>query len=128
MRYVISVFLFFMMSTSVAYAQAFDGLVASELPPGGDVTVPGEFSVLVPQEIDVLFSGNVQPQALTISNKGSVNGEVKIFSNQERQVRTVKIGPGESAVYTFRNKKPVRMKVISGDIRVSSLQSLKVQR
>lgn len=116
----------FLVSSHLAFA--FDGLVVSELPVGGDVTVPSEFPVKVPAKMDVRFSGVVNPQALVFANSTGLTTIVKIASDQEKQARTITIKPGASTVYNFRNDSAVRVRVVSGDIRVSSLHPLKVQR
>lgn len=111
------------------YAVAGDGLVATELSPGGDITVPGEFPVYVPRAVEVLFSGLTTPQTITLSNenKGSET-VVRIYGTHERSVRTIRLKPGTTAIYNFKGTKPVRLKAVNGDVKVKSLHPLKVQR
>lgn len=113
---------------SFSTAFAFDGLVVTELPIGGDVTIPGDYPVVIPKSLDVLFQGISSPQSLNITNTASGGAVVKIFAQHEKQVRTINIQPGTSAVYSFKSSLPVRLKVISGDVKVSSIHPLKVQR
>lgn len=114
---------------TVTFAIAGDGLVVTELPAGGDITVPGDFPVYVPNKNEALFSGINSPQAITLTNTNrDATSVVRIYANHEKSVRTITLKPGSSAVYNFKSSKPVRVKVVSGDVRVRSLQPLKVQR
>jgi hypothetical protein len=108
-------------------ALGFQGLVVSELPLGGDVTLPAEYPVSVPPKIDVEFSGVMNPQALVFANNAAGTSVLKIADQKQKQ-RTLKLKPGASVVYSFRNQTPVRVRVVSGDVRVSSLHPLKVAR
>lgn len=118
----------FAAGASALTAHGFDGLVASELPPGGDVTVPGDYPIMVPGRVDVMVSGVSNPQSLSLTNTTAQTSTVQIFAQHERKVRTLRIQPGTSAVYSFKNVKPVRIKVTNGDIKLSSVHPLKVQR
>jgi hypothetical protein len=109
-------------------ALGFEGLVVSELPVGGDVTVPSEFPIQVPSKMDVRFSGVSTPQALVLANSTGTTSVVKIAAEKGIEARTIKLKPGTSAVYNFRSQNSVKLRVVSGDIRVSSLHPLKVQR
>lgn len=109
-------------------ALAFDGLVVSELPPGGDVTVPGDYPIMVPKAVDVLFTGINNPQSITLTNTTAQTSVVQIYALHEKRSRTITIQPGTSAVYSFKNVRPVRVKVMNGDVKVSSIHPLKVQR
>jgi hypothetical protein len=109
-------------------AFGFEGLVVSELPLGGDVTVPSEYPVKVPPKVDVVFTGVMNPQSMTLVNENGSESVVKVFTNRESDVRLIKLRPGSSAVYSFKSSKPVRVRVVSGDVRVSSIHPLKVQR
>ncbi len=121
--------LFALLSAFVAMpALGFDGLVVSELPVGGDVTVPSEFPIQVPSKMDVRFSGVSSPQALVLANSTAITSVVKIAAEKGNEARTIKLKPGTSAVYNFRAQNSVKLRVVSGDIRVSSLHPLKVQR
>lgn len=112
-----------------ATAFAVDGLNVSELPPGGDVTVPGDYPIFVNRAVDVLFSGLANPQSITLtSNVREGASVVRIYANHEQKVRTITLKPGSSAVYNFKTAKPVRLKVVSGDVRVKSIYPLKIQR
>lgn len=109
-------------------AWAFDGLVASELPPGGDVTVPGEYSISVPPSLDVVFTGMESFQALNLMNRDGKKVTVRIYSTKETKVRLIHLNPGTSAVYRIIEKAPVRMRVAEGSVVVSSRDPLKIQR
>lgn len=109
-------------------ALAFDGLVVSDLPPGGDVTVPGDYPIMVPRRVDVMLTGVNNPQSITLTNTTPSASVVQIHAMHEHRVRTITIQPGTSAVYSFKNVRPVRVKVVSGDVRVNSIHPLKVQR
>jgi hypothetical protein len=109
-------------------AFGFEGLVVSELPLGGDVTVPSEYPVKVPPKVEVVFSGVMNPQSMTLVNDNGSESVVKVFAGREADGRLIKLRPGSSAVYSFKSSKPVRVRVVSGDVRVSSIHPLKVQR
>ncbi len=109
-------------------AHAFDGLVVSELPAGGDVTVPGDYPILIPTAVDVILFGLTTPQALTFTNHSSASSTVRVFASHERKTRTINLKPGTSAVYNFRDIRPVRVRVTSGDVKVNSIHPLKIQR
>ncbi len=117
---------FLLVAPMVAFG--FEGLVVTELPVGGDVIVPSEFPVKVPAKIDVSFSGVANPQALMFANATGATSVLKIAAEQDKNVRTITLKPGASAVYNFRGQTSVRVRVVSGDVRVSSLHPLKVQR
>ena len=120
----------FILSLTLAsnLAAAFEGLVVSELPPGGDVTVPGDYPIMVPRRVDVLVSGISNPQSMSLTNNTDQTSIVQIFAAHEKKVRVIRLQPGTSAVYSFKNVRPVRVKVTAGDVRISSIQPLKVQR
>jgi hypothetical protein len=109
-------------------AHAFQGLNVTELPPGGDVTVPGDYPIQVPQRIDALFTGSSTPQTMTLTTQSRTGSVVHIFAKHEKSVRKIRISPGSSAVYSLKQERPVRVKVIEGDVRVNSIMPLKVQR
>lgn len=110
-------------------ALAIDGLQISELPAGGDVTIPGDYPVYVPRMVDVVLTGMNAPQSMTLSsNTPQKSSTVRIYSTREKKVRTITIQPGSMAVYNFRDARPVRIKVVNGDVKIRSVQPLKVQR
>lgn len=115
----------FMVSTT---GFAFDGLVVSELPVGGDVTVPSEYPIQMSSKIDVKLSGVSDPQSIVFANRAAGVSVVRVEGSGEKKVRTISIKPGASTVYSFKSQSVVRVRVVSGDVRVSSLQPLKVQR
>jgi hypothetical protein len=109
-------------------AQGFEGLVITELPAGGDVTVPGDYPIRVPSRTEVLLTGLSSPQSMTLTNQTSDIATVHIFAKHEKNVRQIKLQPGTSAVYSLKLERPVRIKVNGGDVRVNSILPLKVQR
>lgn len=111
-----------------AAAAGFTGLVVSELPLGGDVTVPGTYPIAVPPNLDVVFSGVESHQTITITNPARSQATVKIYASHESKVRMLKLKAGTSAIYHLLNRKPVRLRVIEGEANVSSLDPLKIQR
>jgi hypothetical protein len=111
-----------------ASSLAFNGLVVTELPPGGDVTIPGEYPIRVPMRAEVLLTGLSSPQSLTLTNQASEQATIHIYATHEKNVRRIKLAPGSSAVYTLKQDKAVRVKVTGADVRVDSVLPLKVQR
>lgn len=112
-----------------SHAFAIEGLQISELPTGGDVTIPGDYPVYVPRSIDVVLTGMNTPQSMTLSSTSNqAASTVRIYSQKEKKVRTITIQPGSMAVYNFRDARPIRVKVVNGDVKIRSVQPLKVQR
>jgi len=109
-------------------AFAFEGLVVTDLSPGGDVTVPGSYPIRVPRKVNVVFTGLSTPQTMTLTNQAQNTSIVNIYSGTERAVRRIRLNPGTSAVYSLKIDKPVRVQVVEGDVRVNSILPLKVQR
>jgi hypothetical protein len=107
---------------------AFDGLVVSDLPVGGDVTVPSDYPIQIPPKMDVRLSGVADPQALVLANRTLSVSVVRVGSTSDKTTRTITLKPGASAVYNFKSQSAVRLRVVSGDVRISSLHPLKVQR
>jgi hypothetical protein len=125
---IIKAFIPLMAAWSTPSAWAVDGLLLSDLPLGGDVTVPGDFTIRVPNKMDVTFTSIRQPQTLTLHNGTSSTSTFQIMSPLEKRTRTIKLQPGSSTIYSFKSEKPVRMKVISGELKVNSVHPLKIQR
>jgi hypothetical protein len=109
-------------------ALAIDGILVSDLPLGGDVTVPGRYLIHIPQQTEVQLSGMQSPQAVTLVNKGSAVSRVQIFAQHESATRTISIKPGTSTVYNFKARRPIRLKVLSGTVEATSLDPVKIQR
>ena len=119
----------FLVLTPHSVAKAIDALNVTDLPQGGDVTVPGDYPIYVPNATEVQFSGLSTPQAITFTNfQGTSVSIIRIYANHEQHVRTLALQPGMSAVYNFKNIHPVRVKVVSGDVRIRSMLPLKIQR
>lgn len=116
------------MLATVPSALAFDGLTITELPAGGDVTVPGDYPIRVPSRTEVLLTGMSSPQSLTLTNQTRDITTVHIYAKHEKNVRRIQLQPGTSAVYSLKQERPVRVKVNGGDVRVNSILPLKVQR
>ena len=109
-------------------ALAYNGIIVSDLPRGGNVTVPGRYPILIPPQTEVLISGLNSPQAVTITNSGEAVSRVQIFAMHETKTRTLAIQPGTSTVYNFNKMKPIRVKVLDGKIEISSLDPVRIQR
>ena len=118
----------FIVTSYLPVALAFEGLVITELPAGGDVTIPGAYPIRVPGRTEVLLTGLSSPQSMTLSNQTREVAIIQIFAKHEKGVRRIKLQPGASAVYSLKMEKPVRVKVIGGTVRVDSVLPLKVQR
>ena len=114
--------------SSAHTASAFEGLTITELPAGGDVTVPGDYPIRVPSRAEVLLTGLSSPQSLTLTNQTRDITTVHIYAAHEKKVRRIQLQPGTSAVYSLKLERPVRVKVNGGDVRVNSILPLKVQR
>lgn len=130
-------FCFIVITTLIAFvspsgldhsAQAFNGIVVSDLPNGGDVTVPGQYPIRIPRNIEVLFSGMSTPQSITLANKSKEKTVLHIYAQHEKNKRTIEIKPGTSAVYNLKWNKAVRLRVIEGSVEALSLEPLKIQR
>ena len=121
-------FLAIMGLLGAAFAQGFDGFMVTELPKGGDVTVPGEVRIKVPSRTAVMFSSSERPQTITLSGGARQSAQVTILGATDKRPRVIKMAPGASAVYGFKNNKPIKMLVESGEIEVTSLWPLKIQR
>lgn len=109
-------------------AQAYDGIIVSDLPRGGDVTVPGRYPIRIPPQTDVTLSGMQSPQAVTLSNTGESTSRVQIYAHHELNTRTISIQPGTSAVYNFKKQRPIRVRVLDGKVEATSLEPVKIQR
>lgn len=107
---------------------AYDGILVSDLPAGGDVTVPGQYPIRIPPRTEVLLSGMETPQSITFINKGKSRSQVQIFAQHEKKKRTITIQPGTSVVYNFKWRKPIRLKVLAGRVDALSLSPVKIQR
>lgn len=118
----------FALAATSHQAFSFDGLTVTELPAGGDVTVPGDYPIRVPSRTEVLLTGLSSPQSLTLTNQTRDVTTVHIYAAHEKNVRRIKLQPGTSAVYSLKLERPVRVKVNGGDVRVNSILPLKVQR
>ena len=109
-------------------AWAIEGIEVSDLPRGGDVTVPGRYPIHITPETEVLLSGVQSPQAVTLVNRSKAMTRVQIFAQHETTTRTISIQPGTSTIYNFKARKPIRVRVLSGAVEASSLDPVKIQR
>lgn len=109
-------------------AQSSGGIIVSELPAGGNVTVPGQYPIQIPPATEVLLSGMDAPQSITLSNKGKSQSVVHIYAQHEKSKRTLHIKPGMSAVYNLKWGRPIRVRVESGKVDALSLAPIKIQR
>lgn len=112
-----------------SYALAFEGLVATELPIGGDVTIPGQFPVLVQTSTEVVLTGHDLPQSIVLTNSDKKASSINLYAQKEKNTRKITLQPGSSKIYNLdKTTKSIRIRVTQGNIRVNSLQPLKVQR
>lgn len=113
---------------SLSPALSYNGIIVSDLPAGGDVTVPGQYPIQIPPAIEVLLSGLEAPQSITFSNKGDTHSVLHIYAQHEKKKRTLQIKPGMSAVYNLKWGKPIRLRVEFGKVDAISLAPIKIQR
>ena len=112
----------------VQQAYAAPGLQIDELPRGGNVTIPGDFPVKVPNRFELVVTGFSSPQSIVLSNDSGTESVVHIFSRFEQKPRKLRIPIGSTAVYSLRQEKPVRVRVLQGNVRINSMYPLRVER
>lgn len=104
---------------------ALDGINIAELPIGGNVTVPGDFPVIVRKAHEAQLQSVSNPQSLQFNSTSG--GIVHLSANHEKKLRVLNVKPGVATVYSFKSALPIRVKVVSGEVRISSVSPLKVQ-
>ena len=108
-------------------ASAFYGLDINDLPRDGDVTVPGDYPIMVKRKNSVVLSGLNESLTLNIVNTNSQAATVQIASPSDKKTRTLKVTPGVPTLYNAKSGKEVTLKVTDGDVTITSIHPLKVQ-
>ena len=108
-------------------AFAFYGLDINDLPRDGDVTVPGDYPIMVRRKNTVLLSGLNESMTLNIVNPNSQAAIVQIAAPSEKKTRTLKVLAGVPTLYNAKTSKEVTLRVTDGDVTITSIHPLKVQ-
>lgn len=108
-------------------ASAFYGLDINDLPRDGDVTVPGDYPIMVKRKNTVMLSGLNESLTLNIVNTNSATATVQIASPSEKKTRTLKVMSGVPTLYNAKSSKEVTLRVTDGDVTITSIHPLKVQ-
>lgn len=128
----------FVLSTTVALlstmfagsslsASAFYGLDLNDLPRDGDVTVPGDYPIMVRRKGSVQLSGLNENLTLNLMNPNAQSAVVQIVVPSEKKMRTLRIPSGVPTLYNSKNSKEVTLRVTDGDVTITSIHPLKVQ-
>jgi hypothetical protein len=108
-------------------AFAFYGLDVNDLPRDGDVTIPGDYPIMVRRRGSVQLSGLTDSLSLNLSNPNNQAAVVQIAVPTEKKMRTLKILTGVPTLYSVKNSKEVTLRVTDGDVTITSIHPLKVQ-
>jgi len=108
-------------------ASAFYGLDLNDLPRDGDVTIPGDYPIIVRRKGSVQLSGLNDNLTLNLSNPNSQAAIVQIAVPTEKRLRTLKVLAGIPTLYSAKNSKEVTLRVTDGDVTITSIHPLKVQ-
>ncbi|MEY3903111.1 MAG: hypothetical protein RL189_2417 [Pseudomonadota bacterium] len=108
-------------------ASAFYGLDLNDLPRDGDVTVPGDYPIMVRRKSSVQLSGLNENLTLNLVNPNSQAAVVQIAVPNEKKMRTLRIPSGVPTLYNAKNSKEVTLRVTDGDVTITSIHPLKVQ-
>jgi hypothetical protein len=108
-------------------ASAFYGLDVNDLPRDGDVTIPGDYPIMVRRKGAVQLSGLNDSLTLNLSNPNNQAAVVQIAVPSEKKTRTLKIQTGVPTLYSAKNSKEVTLRVTDGDVTITSIHPLKVQ-
>lgn len=95
--------------TTSIYAGGFD---LKELPLGKSVTLPTPAKTMVPLESRVRLTATDYRQTLKFSTEGSSRKQVikvAIYDQNSEKVRYIKIYPGASIVYSFKDLRPIQV-------------------
>lgn len=114
----------FLVST---HSFAFYGLDLNDLPRDGDVTVPGEYPIIVRKKGAVQLSGLNDQLTLNLVNATARPAVVQINAPDEKKARTLRILSGIPTLYNSKNSREVTLKVTDGDVTITSIHPLKVQ-
>jgi hypothetical protein len=121
------VFVSALLFVSSSQASAFYGLDVNELPRGGDVTVPGDYPIMVRRKGAIQLSGQTETLTLNLLNANAKQAIIQIASPTEKKARILKLNPGLPTIYTAKNSKEITLRVTDGDVTITSMQPLKVQ-
>lgn len=113
-------------STSLQ-ASAFYGLDLNDLPRDGDVTVPGDYPIMVRRKGAVQLSGLNDTLTLNLVNPNSQAAVVQIAAPNEKKARILRILAGVPTLYNAKTSKEVTLRVTDGDVTITSIHPLKVQ-
>jgi hypothetical protein len=109
-------------------AQAsFYGLDLNDLPRDGDVTVPGDYPIMVRRKGAVVLSSLNDSLTLNLVNPNSGPAVVQIASPAEKKARTLRITTGVPTLYNAKSGREVTLRVADGDVTITSIHPLKVQ-
>ena len=108
-------------------ASAFYGLDVNDLPRDGDVTIPGDYPIMVRRKGSVQLSGLSDSLTINLSNPNNQAAVVQIAVPSEKRARTLKILTGVPTLYSTKNSKEVTLRVTDGDVTITSIHPLKVQ-
>ncbi|MFZ9520544.1 MAG: hypothetical protein ACO3A4_08715 [Silvanigrellaceae bacterium] len=114
-------------ATGITPAMAFYGLDLNDLPRDGDVTVPGDYPIMVRRKSAVQLSGLNDNLTLNLVNPNSQAAVVQITAPSEKKARTLRILAGVPTLYNTKNSKEVTLRVADGDVTITSIHPLKVQ-
>lgn len=114
-------------AASVVSAWAYYGLDINDLPRDGDVTIPGEYPIMVRRKSTVQLTGLDNSLTLNIVNRNNQAAIVQISAPSEKKARTLKIVAGVPTTYNNNSSKEVTLRVADGDVTITSTQPLKVQ-
>lgn len=110
-----------------AQASSFYGLDLNDLPRDGDVTIPGDYPIMVRRKGSVLLSSLTNNLAINIVSPSTQAAVVQISSPTEKRTRTLRILAGAPTTYVPQNSKEVTLRVTDGDVTITSMHPLKVQ-
>lgn len=108
-------------------AAGFYGLDLNDLPRDGDVTIPGDYPIMVRRKGSVQLSGLNDNLTLNLVNPNSQAAVVQIVAPSEKRARTLRILAGIPTLYNAKNSREVTLRVTDGDVTITSIQPLKVQ-
>ena len=94
--------------TSV-FANGFD---LRELPFGKSVTLPHPALTVIPLETRVRFTATDRQQTLKLTSQGRgtwYTFRVAIYDQNSEKVRYIKLAPGASVVYNFKDLRPIQV-------------------
>ncbi|MEN9529358.1 MAG: hypothetical protein RI932_1231, partial [Pseudomonadota bacterium] len=94
-------------ATSAFSAWAFYGLDINDLPRDGDVTIPGEYPIMVRRKSTVQLTGLDNTLTLNIVNRNNQAAIVQISAPTEKKARTLKILAGIPTTYNNNLSKEV---------------------